>query len=58
MCYVYLMFPELDEAEKEHVKIPFNIQDAKELAKVLDRYKDMYYMEVMSGVVIVYILWV
>lgn len=44
-------------SEKEHLKIPRDIQDAKMLAKVLDRYKDMYYFEVMFGVVVAYVLY-
>ncbi|XP_037936406.1 transmembrane protein 41 homolog [Teleopsis dalmanni] len=55
MCYVCMIFPKLDESEKAHIKIPRDIQDAKMLAKVLDRYKDMYYFEVMFGVVVAYI---
>lgn len=43
-------------SEKQHLKIPFDIEDAKMLGKVLDQYKDMYYFEVMFGVVFVYIL--
>jgi len=39
------------------LKIPRDIQDAKMLAKVLDRYKDMYYFEVMFGVVVAYVLY-
>ncbi|XP_061388427.1 transmembrane protein 41 homolog [Musca vetustissima] len=57
MFYVYMIFPELNESEKQHMKIPRDIQDAKMLAKVLDRYKDMYYFEVMFGVVVAYILY-
>ncbi|XP_023291361.2 transmembrane protein 41 homolog [Lucilia cuprina] len=53
--YVYMIFPQLDESEKQHMKIPRDIQDAKMLAKVLDRYKDMYYFEVMFGVIVAYI---
>ncbi|KAH8344915.1 hypothetical protein KR067_010639, partial [Drosophila pandora] len=55
MFYVYAIFPELNESEKQHLKIPRDIQDAKMLAKVLDRYKDMYYFEVMFGVVVAYV---
>lgn len=54
--YVYFMFPKLDDAERQHVKFPFNIEDAKQLAKVLDRYKDLYYVEVMGGIILAYIL--
>uniref|UniRef100_A0A0K8U1W2 Transmembrane protein 41 n=1 Tax=Bactrocera latifrons TaxID=174628 RepID=A0A0K8U1W2_BACLA len=57
MAYVYMIFPELNESEKQHIKIPRDIQDAKMLAKVLDRYKDMYYFEVMFGVVTAYVLY-
>lgn len=56
LCYVYFMFPKLDEAERQHVKFPFNIDDAKKLANVLDRYKDLYPIEVMGGIVLAYIL--
>lgn len=45
-------------SEREHIKLPWNIEDAKKLGQVLDRYKDKYYFEVMSAVVIIYILWV
>lgn len=45
-------------AERKHIKLPWDIEDAKKLGQVLDRYKDMYYFEVMSAVVIIYILWV
>lgn len=55
MIYVYAMFPELDESEKQYIKVPFDIDDAKQLGRVLDRYKDLYYLEVMSGIVLVYI---
>ncbi|KAM8718902.1 hypothetical protein ACLKA7_011581 [Drosophila subpalustris] len=55
MFYVYAIFPELNASEKQHLKIPRDIQDAKMLAKVLDRYKDMYYFEVMFGVVVAYV---
>ncbi|GAB0096324.1 Transmembrane protein 41 homolog [Sergentomyia squamirostris] len=55
MFYVYLMFPELDVSEREHLRIPFDIEDAKQLGLVLDRYKDRYYFEVMFGIILVYI---
>lgn len=55
MFYVYLMFPKLDESERQHIKLPWDIEDAKKLGQVLDRYKDMYYIEVMSAVIIIYI---
>uniref|UniRef100_A0A1B0A7C6 E2 ubiquitin-conjugating enzyme n=1 Tax=Glossina pallidipes TaxID=7398 RepID=A0A1B0A7C6_GLOPL len=55
MRYIYMISPELNESEKQHMKIPRDIQGAKMLGKVLDRYKDMYYFQVMFGVVAAYI---
>lgn len=56
MVYVYAMFPELEESEKQYLKVPFDIEDAKQLGRVLDRYKDLYNVEVMFGIILVYIL--
>ena len=50
------MFPELEESEKEHIKLPRDIEDAKQLGTVLSRYKEKYYTEVLGGVFITYIL--
>lgn len=47
----------VSRSEKQHLKIPLDIDDAKMLAKLLDQYKDMYYFEVMFGVVLLYILY-
>uniref|UniRef100_A0A2M4BTL1 Putative conserved plasma membrane protein n=2 Tax=Anopheles marajoara TaxID=58244 RepID=A0A2M4BTL1_9DIPT len=55
MLYVYAMFPQLNESEKQYIKVPFDIEDAKQLGRVLDRYKDLYYLEVMFGIILVYI---
>ncbi|XP_058063813.1 transmembrane protein 41B [Anopheles bellator] len=55
MLYVYAMFPQLDESEKQYIKVPFDIEDAKQLGRVLDRYKDLYNLEVMFGIILVYI---
>lgn len=52
---VYKYFPELEEHEKQHIKLPWDIEDAKHLGLVLDRYKDRYFYEVMFGVFLVYI---
>lgn len=43
-------------AEKKNLKIPFDIEDAKQLGRVLDRYKDLYYFEVMMGICLLYLL--
>ncbi|XP_003437095.2 transmembrane protein 41 homolog [Anopheles gambiae] len=55
MVYVYAMFPQLEESEKQYLKVPFDIEDAKQLGRVLDRYKDLYNLEVMFGIILVYI---
>ncbi|XP_046394699.1 transmembrane protein 41B-like isoform X2 [Ischnura elegans] len=52
---VYTKFPNLEEEEKVHIKIPRDIEDAKLLGQVLYRYKEQYYYEVLLGVFMVYI---
>ncbi|XP_026765422.1 transmembrane protein 41 homolog [Galleria mellonella] len=52
---IYRQFPELEEHEKQHIKLPWDLEDAKQLGLVLDRYKDRYFTEVMFGVFLVYI---
>lgn len=53
---VYKMFPELEESERQFMKLPRDIEDAKHLGVVLSRYKEKYYTEVLGGVFITYIL--
>ncbi|XP_015515484.1 transmembrane protein 41B [Neodiprion pinetum] len=55
LFYVYASFPELAEDEKKDMKLPFDIEDAKSLGKLLDRYKDRYYFQVLAGLFITYI---
>ncbi|CAG9792126.1 unnamed protein product [Diatraea saccharalis] len=55
LSLVYNQFPELEEHEKRHLKLPMNLDDAKQLGLVLDRYKDKYFYEVLFGVFLVYI---
>lgn len=43
--------------EKQHVKLPWDIEDAKRLGQVLDRYKDRYFIEVLGAIFITYILY-
>ncbi|XP_061706385.1 transmembrane protein 41 homolog isoform X1 [Cydia pomonella] len=52
---LYRQFPDLEEQERQHLKLPWDLDDAKQLGLVLDRYKDKYFYEVMSGVFIIYI---
>ena len=44
-------------SEKQHITLPKNIEDAKNLGRVLSRYKDMYYFQVLGGYFITYILY-
>lgn len=37
--------------------LPWDIEGAKKLGIVLDRYKDRYFFEVLSGVFVTYILY-
>ncbi|GAB1861023.1 Transmembrane protein 41-like protein [Camponotus japonicus] len=55
LCYVYMSFPELEEDEKQYMKLPFHIEDAQNLGKLLGRYKDLYYFQVLAGLFITYI---
>ncbi|XP_076252812.1 transmembrane protein stas isoform X1 [Rhynchophorus ferrugineus] len=52
---VYQTFPEVTNDERQHMKIPWNIEDAKQLGIVLNRYKGDHYYHVMAGVFLTYI---
>jgi len=52
---VYLNFPKLSPDELEKLKLPRNIEDAKQLGFLLSQYTDNYYYTVLSGYVITYI---
>ena len=43
-------------SEYEHLKVPRSIQDTQELATVLSLYKDRYYLAVMAGLAVLYVL--
>lgn len=43
--------------EMRHMKIPWDIEDAKQLGRVLDRYKDKYFFEVLLAVIVTYLLY-
>ncbi|XP_048088146.1 transmembrane protein 41B [Alosa alosa] len=47
MYLVYRNFPELSIDEKEKMKIPRDMEDAKALGTVLSKYKDTYYSQVL-----------
>lgn len=52
---VYLNFPNLTQDEKQYMKLPRDIEDAKNLGMVLSRYTDKYYAQVISGYFVTYI---
>ncbi|TRZ00934.1 hypothetical protein DNTS_016313 [Danionella cerebrum] len=50
-CVMYLLFrnfPELSENERESIKIPKDMDDAKALGTVLSKYKDTYYTQTFA----------
>jgi len=55
LAYIYFSFPHLEESERQYVKIPYDIEDAKSLGRVLDRYKEKYFFEVLLAVFVTYI---
>lgn len=55
LLYVYASFPELKEGERQHMKLPLHMEDAKNLGMLLNRYKDLYYFQVLTGLFITYI---
>ncbi|XP_016349635.1 transmembrane protein 41B-like [Sinocyclocheilus anshuiensis] len=57
-CVMYLVFrnfPELSEDERERIKIPKDMDDAKALGTVLSKYKDTYYTQVLLAYFATYI---
>ncbi|KAK9695074.1 SNARE associated Golgi protein [Popillia japonica] len=55
LSLVYSSFPKLKPDEKQHIKIPWNIEDAKSLSLVLNQYKKDHYYSVLSGVFLSYV---
>uniref|UniRef100_A0A914WUG0 Transmembrane protein 41B n=1 Tax=Plectus sambesii TaxID=2011161 RepID=A0A914WUG0_9BILA len=53
---LYLRFPELNPDERQHFKLPKNMEDAKQLGLVLSTYKEQHYYTVLGGILVVYIL--
>lgn len=39
------------------MKLPLHIEEAKSLGKLLGRYKDLYYFQVLAGLFITYVLY-
>ncbi|XP_021924432.1 transmembrane protein 41B isoform X2 [Zootermopsis nevadensis] len=55
LFFVFMQFPEIEPHEMQQVKFPWDIEDYKQLGRVLDRYKDRYFFEVMLAVAVTYI---
>lgn len=55
LVYIYFSFPQLEENERKYIKLPRDMDDARNLGKVLDRYKDKYFFEVLLAVFVAYI---
>ncbi|XP_035206455.1 transmembrane protein 41B-like [Stegodyphus dumicola] len=55
LFYLYKCFPELEEDELQYIKLPTDIDDAKNLGKVLARYKERYYYTVLFAFFLTYI---
>ncbi|BFZ04804.1 hypothetical protein BsWGS_07843 [Bradybaena similaris] len=52
---VYSSFPQLEENELQYIKLPRNIEDAKNLGQLLHRYKDRYFYQVLLGYFVAFI---
>ncbi|XP_054710927.1 transmembrane protein 41B-like [Uloborus diversus] len=55
LFYLYTYFPDLEEDEVHFIKLPTDIEDAKNLGKILARYKERYYYTVLSAFFITYV---
>ncbi|MEE6498743.1 hypothetical protein FKM82_003218 [Ascaphus truei] len=55
MFLVYTHFPQLSEEEREKIRVPRDMDDAKALGKVLSKYKDTFYVEVLVAYFTTYI---
>ncbi|GIX74448.1 transmembrane protein 41B [Caerostris darwini] len=55
LFYLYKCFPDLEEHEAQYMKLPMDIEDAKNLGKVLARYKEKYYFTVLLAYFMTYI---
>ncbi|XP_018896189.1 transmembrane protein 41B isoform X1 [Bemisia tabaci] len=55
LASVYYTFPELDPSEKQYFRLPRSYDDALNLGRVLERYTEKYYFQVISAMICVYI---
>lgn len=52
---VYYSFPKLSQDEQQYIKLPRNMEDAKNLGRLLQSYTVKYYFEVLWGYFVIYI---
>lgn len=43
--------------ERSHIKLPWDVKEAKALGRVLEKHKDRNYYEVLAAIVVTYILY-
>ncbi|XP_066921125.1 transmembrane protein 41B-like [Clytia hemisphaerica] len=55
LSFVYMKFPKMSAEDERKVKLPKSIDDAKALGKVLSRYTDNYFFEVLVAFTLTYI---
>ncbi|XP_073246779.1 transmembrane protein 41B-like [Porites lutea] len=55
MAFVYWSFPNLSLEDKDAVKLPRNMEDAKGLGRALSHYTNDYFTQVLVGFVVIYI---
>jgi len=49
LYFIYLSFPSLEEHEKEFIKLPRNIGDAKQLGLILKKYNNNHFYSVLAA---------
>ncbi|KAK3747620.1 hypothetical protein QZH41_013668, partial [Actinostola sp. cb2023] len=57
MAFAYTSFPELRPEDKASFKLPRNMDDAKALGRALSKYTDDYFMQVILGFIVTFILY-
>lgn len=55
MMFLYLKSPQLSAEDASKIKLPQNLNDAKDLGRVISNYKDDYYAHVLVAYVITYV---
>ena len=55
MTFLFLKSPKLSAEDAMKIKLPKNLDDAKELGRVISNYKDDYFIQVIVAFVLTYI---